>query len=85
MGTVTRHMCISVSGMLRRVKSHPDEFVGVCTNDDGRVMTPGEVEEFLLGELDKGHKVIPACACDNFDYSGPGCLGHPVVEEGAAS
>lgn len=67
------HMCVSVRGALNRSYR---ELRGLFRTDDGRRMTGREVKEHLMDELAKGHEVIPASKCDNFDYKGDGCRGH---------
>ena len=66
------HMCVSVRGALNR--SYRD-LRGMFRHYDGRLMTGREVQQVLMDELSKGHEVIPACECDNFDYK-KGCQGH---------
>ncbi|SEO65825.1 hypothetical protein SAMN05216316_0728 [Nitrosovibrio sp. Nv6] len=68
------HMCLDVRGALTNWSDR--NFRGVFTHDDGRKMTPAEAKSNLLDELSKGHEVIPCGKCDNFDFSGEGCLGH---------
>ena len=77
MSTTTIHCCASVTGMLRNLK-FPRDYVGIFTSDDGTPLTADQAREFLRSELALGHKVIPCSPCDNFDYSGGGCQGHPV-------
>jgi hypothetical protein len=40
-------------------------------------LSADESKDVLLEHLAQGHEVIPLASCDNFDYSGRGCLGHP--------
>jgi hypothetical protein len=68
------HMGMSVRGALRRTNK---ELRGIFRHQtEQRSMTPDEAREFLMDALKAGHEVIPCSACDNFDYSGPGCQGH---------
>ena len=62
-------LCMSVQEFWRDWKS-------VFEDDNGKVLTCKEARDELRVELEKGHKVIPVGTCDNFDYSGKGCLGH---------
>ena len=68
------HLCLSVRGALTNWSNR--NFKGVFTHDDGQPMTAAEAKAALLDELSKGREVIPCGKCDNFDYSGEGCLGH---------
>jgi hypothetical protein len=73
------HMHINVVDFVKRpLNRYPK---GLFTKDDGSVMTNKEAKDALIEELLKGHRVIPCGKCDNFDYSGRGCGGHPVEEE----
>lgn len=78
--TVTRHhMCLNLRGTLRNF--NPREWLGVVTDDDGRVFTPDQVREHFFDEIQKGHVVIPlGKPCEGFDYSGRGCPGHQIEE-----
>lgn len=83
-------LCMNVAGFLRNNR-FPQHFVGVFS-DNGRTLTPVEAHDFLLGEVAKGHKVIPCSAecgnpcqhassgCTGFDYSGGGCPGREVPD-----
>ena len=71
--TKTYHLCLDVRGALLNWTDR--DFKSCFTHDDGRKMTPREARMALMDELSKGHKVIPTCACDNFDYQ-HGCGGH---------
>ena len=68
------HLCISVRGALNRPYRYRD-LKGMFRHDDDRLMTGREVQQVLIDELAKGHEVIPAGECDNFDYK-VGCKGH---------
>jgi hypothetical protein len=73
------HMHLNVRQFITRpLNKYPK---GLFTKDDGSVMTNREAREALLDELQQGHVVIPCGKCDNFDYSGEGCLGHPIEEK----
>lgn len=71
---MTYHLCLDVRGFLMR-HTRKRDYLGMFRTDDGRPMSADEAKRELLNELAKGHKVIPTCACDNFDYQ-HGCLGH---------
>lgn len=83
MAVIKIHMCMDVQGALNNMK-YPDHYFGVFLNDDGSHMHPAKARQYLYDQLAMGHKVIPCSPCDNFDYSGKGCLGHPVEREEAA-
>ena len=68
------HVCLSVRGALRLPKRKLSKML---RHDDGRSMTPDEAFDALCEELKQGREVIPIGECDNFDYSGGGCQGHP--------
>lgn len=70
------HGRLNVRGFIRNNR-YPDGYRGVFRHDDGRSMTPDEAHDALLDELKKGREVIPLGECDNFDYAGGGCQGHP--------
>jgi hypothetical protein len=73
------HMHLNVRQFITRpLNQYPK---GLFTKDDGSPMTNREAREALLDELQQGHVVIPCGQCNNFDYSGVGCLGHPVKDE----
>lgn len=71
------HMNLSVRGALKRPKRMQ---AGMFTRDDGKSCTADEARDFLLDQLSMGREVLPVGTCDNFDYSGGGCQGHPVEE-----
>lgn len=75
------HICMDVRGALENMKGK--QLAGMFIVD-GRPSTAEESKDILYGELLKGHAVIPFGKCDNFDYSGGGCQGHPVTEDGQA-
>lgn len=76
MASRTIHLSLSVRGALLNWSDR--QFEGVFSHDDGRPMTMNEAKNALLDELAKGHEVIPCSPdCDNFDFGGKGCLGHP--------
>ena len=79
MSTTIHHMCIDCAGALKNMK-FPDHYWGTFQYDDGTEMHPVTARKFLQDSLSAGKKVIPCAPCDNFDYSGRGCLGHPVPE-----
>lgn len=83
MGQKRIHFCLNVRGALSR--RYRDFLEGMFAHPDGRPTTADESREILFDELKKGHEVIPVGQCDNFDYSGGGCLGHDVPPEEASS
>ena len=73
-----RHMQQSVRGAL--MNWNPREWVNVCRDDSGRVMTPREVQAGFLDLLSKGVELIPIGGpCEGFDPK-TGCPGHAVPE-----
>lgn len=75
---MTYHLCVDVRGALLNWSDRAMD--GVFQHDDGRPMKHTEAKLALMDEIAKGHKVIPAAPCDNFDYQ-KGCLGHPDKEQ----
>ena len=67
-------LCLS-SGAFRR------DWENVFEDDNGKTLTCKEARDALREEFSKGHVVIPIGTCDNFDYSGKGCLGHEEIKE----
>lgn len=67
------HMSQSVRGALDHWD--PREWVGVCRDDAGNVMTPLQVKAEFERLLANGVELIPMGICDNFDQE-KGCLGH---------
>jgi hypothetical protein len=75
--TTTYHLCISLTGALRSWRD--SDYIGCCTDADGRTMEPWEVKAYFLACVSEGKKVIPMdSSCDNFDFQ-EGCLGHEEV------
>ena len=73
-----RHMCVNIHGILNyyRRKSMAGLFTYI-----GRYMSDIEARNYLMGHIEKGHKVLPMCdenECPDFDYYGGGCPGHDV-------
>lgn len=74
----TIHMCIDVRGLLLKSDRHLE---GWLSDDAGNLLSPRDARLALMGELLKGHEVIPASgACEGFDYK-TGCPGHEKDEE----
>jgi len=77
------HMRVNVEHLLcMSSQDFQRDWKNVFEDDNGRVLTCKEARAELQKELSEGHKVIPLGTCDNFDYSGKGCLGHdhPTVD-----
>jgi hypothetical protein len=72
----TFHICVSIRGALM---ASPEEFAqswqGVFFHDDGRPIRLVELRQLLEAELKKGHEIVPAQGCDNYDWV-HGCKGH---------
>lgn len=76
MTTKKYHMSISIRGALAR---NTDELNGVFASKkipgpDGW-MNGSQAKQFLMDELEKGRRFLPATQCDGFDYQ-TGCPGH---------
>ncbi len=72
----TVHVCQSVTGPLMHwTKRDWQNATKWITKPDGSSFTADELKAAFIEELAKGHKVIPMCECDNFDYE-TGCRGH---------
>ena len=82
----TVHCCMSVRGFLSHSK-FPRDYRDMFTREDGTTLTPSEAREILYDHLAQGHEVIPLTSepCPGFDYSGGGCPGHIIEEEGNAA
>lgn len=84
------HIHMSIGGFMERNK-YPDGY-DVFQEADGTPLAPEAALAYLTTEKAKGHKVIPCSAecgnpcgqsgCKGFDYSGSGCPGYPIEEEG---
>ncbi len=70
------HLCVDIKGYLMNHTKKRD-YEKMFMHDDGRFMSADEAKQALLDELAAGKKVLPADACDNFDYQ-KGCGGHRV-------
>ena len=73
------HLAVDIRGFLLNNKRDRD-FKGVFTHDNGQPMSADQARNALMDELAKGHKVIPTCPCEGFDYQ-HGCPGHDVPDE----
>ena len=74
------HMKMNIRGCL--LNWSDAEMRGVFSDDDGSELSPREAKSMLLDELSQGHEVLPlGKACEGFDYSGPGCPGHPMPDD----
>jgi len=80
-----KHLCIDVRGCLRNHFANGN-LSGLFQGPDGKALSRWEAFDFLCDHLSKGHRVIPAAKCDNFDYQ-TGCKGHaePADEWAAKS
>ena len=78
--TKNYHVCLDVRGALLNWTDR--QMKGLLLHDDGRKMSAREARLALMDEIAKGHAVIPCSPCDNFDYSGPGCMGHDLPNSG---
>ena len=67
------HMGLSVRGALK------NRLFSGFRRDDGTDATAGEVEDWLLDELAKGHEKIPLGNCDKWNWT-TGCPGHEEAE-----
>jgi hypothetical protein len=76
---MTIHTCLSVRGALRWDKRTFRNATKWLTRKDGSRYTVEQLRDALMDELAKGHEVIPAGACDNFDYT-KGCRGHEDIQ-----
>ena len=75
---ISYHMHLDVCDAIRWPKKR---LKGMFRHEtENRSMTADEVIDELTLQLLHGRKVIPVGQCDNFDYSGGGCLGHEEVE-----
>lgn len=76
--STTTHLRIDIAGCLRN--NTPKQLKWMFTNSEtGRDLTGKEAHNFLINELSKGHKYLPAGDCPDFDPM-LGCPGHPVYE-----
>ena len=79
-----RHMSINLNGLLRNYGKK--SLKGFFIKEDGKECTNREAREYIAECQKKGYKIIPmGCSdeeCPNFDYTGGGCPGHEIIEEG---
>jgi hypothetical protein len=68
----TKHMCISVEGVLNQYKKKKITF---CSNDDGSPMSPIKARNIFEVARYEGKRVLPMGECYRFDYQ-TGCKGH---------
>lgn len=71
------HLRIDLRGALSHW--HASEWKNCVRDDEGRMMTPDEVQQEFFNLLESGVRFIPCGPCDNFD-SEKGCLGHPHTD-----
>lgn len=77
------HMHIRIRSLLAKDKRKLwKDWKYVFTDDNGKTLSVEEIKNWLMDELAKGHEVYPCGECDNFDYSGRGCLGHEKSKSG---
>ena len=75
-----RHVCLSIRGALAMsAKDFAQSYDGVFSDDSGRPLSAMEARAELERELAKGHEIVPAAGCDNFDWV-TGCKGHQQDE-----
>ena len=76
------HTCIRVRIVIKQFRDFYGTWGCMFHKKDGSLATYEEVMEYFLSELEKGHELIPAGECDNFNYAkGGGCQGHVREEE----
>ena len=78
------HISTSVRGLLNLHDKDLEGIAPFVIVDGNRLKTAQELRYFLEKELAKGHELIAADGCDNFDPK-KGCLGHEVEEEDHAN
>ena len=76
----TRHVSISVRGLLRRLGDGKREAKRACAGitdaTTGLQVTPEQLHGMLCDELAAGHEALPIGEpCENFSYK-TGCPGH---------
>ena len=77
--STTTHIRIDIAGCLRN--NTVKQLKGMFTDSEtGRDLSGKEAQKFLISELSKGHKYLPAGDCPDFDPMS-GCPGHPVYED----
>jgi hypothetical protein len=67
------HLCIDLRGALTNFKA--GKWRDCCTDDDGKKMSPHQVQRYFLDQLALGRRVVPMGKCEGFDYQ-TGCPGH---------
>lgn len=73
-------MCIPVRDQLCRSDRSLEALWKDSIKVGGKTLsTAWEIRNFFVGQLAKGHEVVPAGECDNFDYK-KGCQGHKEVK-----
>lgn len=72
------HMVVDIRGVLRWPNR---KLAGMFVHEDGRSLSGPDAREFLLDQLELGHRVLPMGEpCEGFSYQ-TGCPGHEVTDE----
>ena len=70
------HVSYDIAGCLKRA----EDFIGCLQTEDGRALTDiEEIKAVFKEELARGHRLLPAVGCKNFDPQ-RGCRGCEVEE-----
>jgi hypothetical protein len=90
----TWYMSLSVRGAIRDHSRRRPSAKSYINDDNGKSLTNSQAVDALMGELAKGHELLPMgdkcgkpCGhadkgCTGFDYGeNGGCPGHPTVAE----
>ena len=76
--STSRHMVVSVRGLLHRSDCELQQDMSWITKDGGeKYGSVREMREALMDQLSQGHEVLPTGPCDNHDWK-TGCQGHPL-------
>jgi len=71
-----RHISTSIDGLLALSDKNLEDLITASVrDDDGNIPMLSEFKKYLNEEKTKGHRLLPAPECDNFDPV-EGCLGH---------
>lgn len=74
------HVHLDVAGALTNFTDQDMEGL-FERNPPGAPVTAAEARRVLTDHLANGRRVIPLAPCEDFDYSGTGCPGHPGAAE----
>lgn len=70
------HVSYDIAGCLKRA----EDFIGCLQTEDGRTLSDiEEIKAVFKEELARGHRLLPAVDCKNFDTQ-RGCLGCEAEE-----